>query len=450
MFKSLLKTALIVLHLSFSQMASAAIAITNDDSGTINPIIYGAKPNDSVDDSEAFQKCLDEAKKRRGSKLVVPPGEYIIAKELRINETENLVIEGAGALLKKTEGNGINILYGNYNKQITIRDLSFEGGRTNNFKEQWPQKMNACAILGRSSGIRFENCVVKNFHYGVCLGTSTDNGYDVWVINCQFFNCNSDIDLYGKPSLHIVGNVSHGCTGHSIQIEPPYKRDDSFQDYTEQPQIDALSVGNIVSENVIVGCKGIGIIVFGGSENISIINNQIINYGMSGFLIHTGVKNIQIKGNIISNSLYLKNNDRPWKDSGAGIVVLNARNALVEGNIISHPNTGIYVSGTSGAIISNNKIDNAKDAGICLYDANICTLNGNAIGDFNLNKSWWANSGIVLNNSREISIYSTTIKDSNNNNYSVYSSNSENVIIKDLTGIGYKTSITYPATLFAK
>lgn len=131
--------------------------------------------------------------------------------------------------------------------------------------------MNACAILGRSSGIRFENCVVKNFHYGVCFGTSTDNGYDVWVINCQFFNCNSDIDLYGKPSLHISGNVSHGCTGHSIQIEPPYKRDDSI---------------------------------------------QIINYGMCGILLYAGAKNIQIKGNTISNSLYAKNNDRPWKDSG--------------------------------------------------------------------------------------------------------------------------------------
>jgi parallel beta-helix repeat protein len=431
-------------------MSYAAVSITNEIYGTLNPISYGARPNDLVDDSDAFQKCLNEAKKRKGSKLVIPPGEYIIAKELIINETENLFIEGAGALLRKPEGNGSNIIYGNYNKQITIRDLSFEGERINNFKEQWPQKMNACAILGRSSGIRFENCVVKNFHYGVCFGTSTDNGYDVWVIDCQFFNCNSDVDLYGKPSLHISGNVSHGCTGHSIQIEPPYKRDDSIQDYTEQPKIDALSVGNIVSENVIVGCKGIGIIVFGGSENVSVVNNQIINYGMCGILLHAGAKNIQIKGNTISNSLYAKNNDRPWKDSGAGLVVLKVRNAIVEGNIISHPNTGVYASGTNGAIISNNKIDNAKDAGICLYNSNMCELNGNVIVDFNQNKSWWANSGIVINNSQDISIFSTTIKDANNNSFSVYSSNSENVIIKDLTGIGYKTSMTYPATLFTK
>ena len=80
----------------------------------------------------------------------------------------------------------------------------------------------------------------------------------------------------------------------------------------------------------------------------------------------------------------------------------------------------------------------------------MCELNGNVIVDFNQNKSWWANSGIVINNSQDISIFSTTIKDANNNSFSVYSSNSENVIIKDLTGIGYKTSMTYPATLFTK
>ena len=55
----------------------------------------------------------------------------------------------------------------------------------------------------------------------------------------------------------------------------------------------------------------------------------------------------------------------------------------MDGNIISHPNTGIYVLGTNDAIISNNKIDYAKDASICLYDANMCTLYGNLVGHFN-------------------------------------------------------------------
>ncbi len=442
----LLSISVALCQLTYMQQTSAAISVIN--TVVLSPTEYGAKSNDLVDDSEAFQKCLDEAKRRKGLKIMIPPGEYIIAKELRIDETKNLVIEGAGSTLIKPTGNPSNVFYGNYNKQITIRDLTFIGGRAPDFKEQWPQRMNACAIIGKSSGIRFENCVVKDFHYGVCFGTSTENGYDIWVENCQFENNNSDIDLYGKPSLHISGNVSHNCTGHSIQIEPPYKREGVHYDYLEQPAIDALSIGNIISENVIVGCKGIGINVFGGCENITVTNNQIINYGTAGIMTHAGSKNVFISGNIISNSQYLKANDRPWRDQGSGIILSLVENAIVEGNIISHPNTGIYMSGTKGAMIINNKITDSKDAGICLYDAAMCQLSHNSIDGFNLSQSWWGSSGIVVYNSKEITISSSTILSTNNSSHAIFSDKCENIKVKDIVGRGYKKSLAYPANLY--
>lgn len=413
------------------------------------PVEYGAKPNDDIDDSDAFQCCLDEARKMVGTKIVIPPGRYLIGKELRINETNTLFIEGDGAVLAKPSGNGSNIFYGNYNKQITIRNLTFEGNRVAGFKEKWPERMNACAIIGRSSGIRFENCVVRDFHYGVCLGTSTDNGYDVWVVNCQFENCHSDIDLYGKPSVHIVGNSSHNCTGHSIQIEPPYKREDKVYDYRQQKKTEALSIGNIISGNVIDGCKGVGIIVFSGCEDLSVTNNQMINFGTTGMLIHEGASNIKIDGNIISNSTYSKTNERPWKNEGAGIVVSDANNVVITGNIIYHANTGIYISGTKGAIISNNKVSESKDAGICFYKASGCILLGNAIDNYNLSKSWWANSGMVLYASSDIAVYSTMITDNASNPYSVYCERS-NVDMQGVVGKGFTKSFAYPATLNSK
>lgn len=338
--------------------------VINHYETVFSPSDYGARPNDNVDDSDAFQRCLDEARKKTGVKIVIPPRRYIIGKELSIRESNSLFIEGAGAILIKPSGNGSNILYGNNNKQVTIQNIIFDGNRVAGFKEQWPHRMNACAILGKSSGIRFENCVVKNFLYGVCFGTSTENGYDVWVVNNQFLNCNSDIDLYGKPSVHIVGNSSHDCSGNSIQIEPAYIREEGHYDYKQQPQIEALSVGNIVSENVIEGCKGVGIVVFGGSENITVSNNQIINFGTAGILTHDGASNLIIRDNIISNSQQVHSNNRPWTSSGAGVVVAKINNVIVMGNIINHANTGIYVTGTTGALISNNKVIDSKDAGI--------------------------------------------------------------------------------------
>ncbi len=413
----------------------------------LSPTDYGARANDNIDDSDAFQKCLNEAKKNNGAKIIVPQGRFIIAKELRLEGTSNLIIEGSGTTLIKPSNNGTNIFCGYYNSQITIRDITFEGNRKEFFEEQWPHRMNACAILGKSSGIRFENCVVKNFHYGVCFGTSTENGYDVWVVNNQFFNCNSDIDLYGKPSVHIVGNSSHDCSGNSIQIEPAYIREEGHYDYKQQPQIEALSVGNIVSENVIEGCKGVGIVVFGGSENITVSNNQIINFGTAGILTHDGASNLNIRDNIISNSQQVHSNNRPWTSSGAGVVVAKINNVIVMGNIINHANTGIYVTGTTGALISNNKVIDSKDAGICLYDASFCMLNGNQIDNFNLNKSWWASLGIVIYHSKDISVTETVIKDLGQNDYSVISLESEGIKVLNITGLGYKKSLTYPIEL---
>jgi len=436
-----------ILMTFFTVISLNAKSIFVTDNHFLSPNDYGANGSDRIDDTNAFQKCINEAKKNKTSKIVVSPGTYIIGQTILIESISNLTIEGAGAILVKPFGNKSNILFGNFNSQITIRDMVFEGNRDQVYQGQWPEKMNACAIIGRSSGIRFENCVVRNFYYGVCFGTSTENGYDVWVIDCQFENNNSDIDLYGKPSLHIRGNVSHNCTGNSIQIEPPYKRKGEHFDYLDQPEIDALSVGNIVSENVIVGCNGIGINIFGGCENITVSNNQIINYGISGIMTHAGSKNLQISGNIISNSQYPRTNERPWKDQGAGIVLSRVENVVIGGNIISHPNTGIFVSGTNGAIICNNKVSDSKDAGICLYNAEKCQISQNTIENSNLSQSWWGNSGIVVYSSKDISICSTTILDRNKSSYSIFTGDSSNVTINNVLGYGYKTSLTYPANL---
>ena len=430
----------------YSFLSIKATTVSYKNNMVLSPIDCGAIPNDNIDDSKAFQKCLNEAKKRNGT-IIIPSGRYIIAEELIIEETTNLVIEGRGATLIKPERDGSNMFYGNYNRGITIRDLNFEGNRPDDFKEQWPRKMNACAILGRSSGIRFENCSVKDFHYGVCFGTSTENGYDVWVENCRFENNGTDIDLYGKPAVHIRGNVSHNCKGHSIQIEPPYKRVQGYYDYTSQPQIDALSIGNIISENVIVGCGGTGVIIFGGCEDISVTSNQIINYGASGIFVKEGAANVSIQGNIISNSTQGELNERPWTDAGAGIVVSNVKNAVVIGNIVSHANTGVYLSGANGCLLTNNKISDSKDAGICMYNSTKCTASNNIVDNYNLDKSWWGNSGMVIYNSRDVRISSSTISDTQSNAHAIFSLESEHIEVKDVIGYGFKTSLTYPARL---
>ncbi len=46
LFKILFSTAFVTLYLCFAQMSYAAVSITNEIYGTLNPISYDARPND--------------------------------------------------------------------------------------------------------------------------------------------------------------------------------------------------------------------------------------------------------------------------------------------------------------------------------------------------------------------------------------------------------------------
>lgn len=410
----------------------------------LSPSNFGANGKDKIDDTKSIQDCVKHAKNNKKTKIVFEPGIYYIKGTLDLSKIDGLIIEGNGATLIKPKGNYSNIIWGEYSSNISITNLIFEGNRPEKLEYKWPHMMNACAIMGKCGGIHFENCKVRNFWYGVCLGTSTPFSHDIWIKDCVFENCNSDIDLYGKPTIVISGNVSRGCSENSIQIEPAYKKDNNIFNYKEQPNIDALSVGNIVANNTIVDCKGVSINIFSGCEDIVITGNNIINYGAVGIMCsHKGASNIVVSNNVISNSTSTKRNDRPWNASGSAISLAEITNVLVNSNVIRHANSGINVESTLGATITNNRISDSKDAGVCLYGCERCLVTGNNIENYNLSDSWWASSGIVVMRSKNLLVSNSIIHTNKKSPYSIYCNESEGIVMNDILASGYTEAVSY-------
>ena len=107
--KTIKAVALSLVSFAVSSLNATQIAITGPH--YLSPSDFGANGEDKIDDTEAFQKCINEAKKKRVSRIVVAPGTYYIGKTIRLEQVSNMIIEGSGAVLVKPSGNNSNIFY---------------------------------------------------------------------------------------------------------------------------------------------------------------------------------------------------------------------------------------------------------------------------------------------------------------------------------------------------
>lgn len=297
----------------------------------VYPEWFGAKGDGLFDDAIAINKCFSFSSDKEGRpiKVVLTKPKYYVGDIINFSGKSQVCIEGTSKnVIKKIKGNRNNMFDGGYCKHIQISNLTFDGSLEDwsieiPDKPNWSKKtFNACIIgASNTSDLTLDNCVIRNFYYGVYLGGANerkraiDGQKDtdhITITNCIFErNKMSCIDTYNRYGLYISNNFFKDNGNIAIHIEPAIYNDltspfDTSDISTAQYPSDGVNICN----NTFVwnNTPGAGIKLYRGVYAANVTSNHFIN---SSAAIHSdGTKIFTISNNTIKNgngiSLYGK------------------------------------------------------------------------------------------------------------------------------------------------
>lgn len=360
-------------------------------SGTWNvteayPEWFGAKGDGITNDASFIQKTVTYFKTIKLTK------HYIVNNPVLFSGLNNRTIIGSeDSLIESTAVN--TIFYALSSSNVTFNGLNFEGNKQSDRTYTWPLEENAAIIFNSYSNNNVINgCKVKNFYYGVCLGTDYSSNN---VIKDNIFeNNNKDIDTYGTPVI-IKGNISRGCTDMSIQIES-YSLDqdiEDYRDYSTRP----ISVCSRVVDNTIMDCQNVGITICSGAYSTIVSRNTIINYHTYAISVKENTYGIIVSDNIIKNFAGQEStsvDSRPVDEVSA--IINAAVDSKIHNNLIIGAQNGLYNKNVN-SIVSNNVIVDSLHCGIVADKGKFIS---NYIRDAGCSPNgWWGYGGVYIFNS---------------------------------------------------
>lgn len=336
--------------------------LINTNDNTINVKIFGAKGNNSTDDTAAINAALVAAG-ILGGVTYFPSGIYKTSSDLSV--PSNVIIKGDGysSVISSSFGRGVHF---NNVSRSGIRDIKID--------MQNPASIGTIAVGIRqgSSYITVERVSIINAsQYGILVGdTGTNGGGDGHIIK------DNVVDMRGCLFTNIATNVPIG-----IEIFPRK----GLTGYYADP-------GIIIDGNTVIGQSGAMIagIKTNSQKGARITNNYVVDItGTIGTPAEGGIIAFSSDSAIIANN-YVRNTNSGITMSGGIGTDNNKRNTniIVKGNIIDTFQTaGVFSSdGFSGFIIDSNIITGVGTAAIQLDTASISYDEG-IISDNKINKS---------------------------------------------------------------
>lgn len=166
----------------------------------------GATPNDSTDDTDALQDCIDRG---QATGVYIPPGVFRSnwANNNGSNHISvgNVTIRGAGMWHSTFAG---KVRFNCWGNNCRYSDFSVFGDTTSRVDND-PE--NAFTNNDGSSGIVLENIWIEHVKVGFWTGARTEG---LRISNCRMRNLHADgINLYGGTSNSIVENSHFRNTG---------------------------------------------------------------------------------------------------------------------------------------------------------------------------------------------------------------------------------------------
>ncbi len=318
MFKAILLTSSIFLSALFATPALAT---------EVNPVLYGATPNDGQDDSASLQATLDVL--QPGDTVVFPPGTYHTNKQLFISGKSGVTVDGRGATLVSTDPTKSAITVQD-SSNVTIKSLDLQGSGTARLTAD-----KTCGILVyRTTGLQIlSNRIHGHAGAGIMLQTTSDftlQGnvvFDTLADAIHLTNRTHDGVVQfnttfgsGDDGIALVGYVKNGGRLHDIQI-----------------------LGN----NVLGNHWGRGITIEGVFDT-TVDRNYVENTSAAGIILSSnasynqyGVDNVTLSNNTIKGA----NFGTPVH----GAILLSARagSALEDGVVVPFTITNVTIVGNT-------------------------------------------------------------------------------------------------------
>jgi parallel beta-helix repeat protein len=228
-------------------------------------------------------------------------------------------------------------------------------------------------VTGRSN-VTIKNTNIKNYWYGINLGSSSSNSISGNNIT------NNGAGIYLEYSSNYNGISGNNITNNDCGIYLYYSSSNSIS-------------GNNITNN---DC---GIYLYYSSSN-SISGNKFINSGLfvSGSY-QNSVENNTVNGRPL---VYLEGASNYTVDDAGQVILVKSENIRVEGLNLSRATAGVELWETSNSTISGNNITANNDYGIYLEHSSSNSISGNNITANNY-------SGIFLTSSSSNSISGNNI-----------------------------------------
>ncbi|CAH0274528.1 right-handed parallel beta-helix repeat-containing protein [Chryseobacterium sp. Bi04] len=368
---------------------------------------FGAVYNDNKDDTEAIQKCINEAVKYSDSKIIFGSGVYNVNKQLAIDytnkslEISSEMINGKIAEIHSTSQEHIIHARGFFTNpstgtfklnQIKIigNNIPYSSKHPNINKKEW----KAALIITDMSNVYIDNVQIENF-YGQGIHITTTDPLNlplnsrfkfVEITNCKLIDVwgsNPKFDDYGDAIY--LANVANGIVKNN---------------YIENKLLRTNQLGRC------------GIVLEFFSENIQVLNNQIVEGYDRPLHIENTYGGHSVKNNIFKGSdlgiVIVENFEKPYKPT------IFSKNNISNVNLLKNVKfTKSYGEGSYGDrsfvfIITTGK---SKENLIIFQD-----------NEFIVDDNYIYNSNSVFNiRSKNVELLGNTFKSTSiNKNYSIF------------------------------
>jgi uncharacterized secreted repeat protein (TIGR03808 family) len=391
--------------------------------GTIDISGYGVGPDAAADQSEAFNRLLQEAA-ARGMPVFLPAGDYVLSG---ITLPDDLWLSGVPGRTRLVHAGTGGFLSGEGLGRLTLSDLVFDGGGKAlgdgtqgliDLRGVANLAIENCAIIGSSKhGINAEHCGGRIDGNGI----SQAAGSGIYAVESEklSINANTVVDCgNGGILVHRWKAAEDGTMVRGNRVSRISARDGGTGENGNG--INVFRAANVmVTDNHISDCA-FSAIRANSATDVQIIGNQCLRSGETAIYSEFGFQGAIVTGNLIdgaANGILIVNFneggrlavvsdniirnlhvDGPYVHDGAGFglgiaveadttvtgnVIENApkwglmfgwgpylRDVVATGNFVRNAGGGCAVTvveGSGTALIANNLFQDVRDGGVLGY-----------------------------------------------------------------------------------